>query len=151
MAAAILGFIGTLFKHFSISSIVLPCECSSCNILSYQYLQTHCSIKDPFGCQEKFRKRKKPTMFCSFLFFYNIKKTSQNEREQNYQKLVERLRRRTIRGQTMRVFQGKMERNCWNDWVRPISTTTHLSLSPSIIVRSKSKSTTIPVIFHNRR
>lgn len=47
--------------------------------------------------------------------------------------------------ETMREFQGKVERSSSKRRVRPISVTTHLSLSPSMIVRSKSNSTTTVV------
>lgn len=43
---------------------------------------------------------------------------------------------------TMREVQGMVRWSSWNSWVRPISVTTQLSLSPSIKVRSKSNTTT---------
>lgn len=52
-----------------------------------------------------------------------------------------------MRAQTMREFQGNVERSSSNNWVRPIWVTTQLSLSPSIIVRSKSKTTTMSAMF----
>lgn len=48
--------------------------------------------------------------------------------------------------QTMSEFQGRVERSSLKSSVKPISVTTHLSLSPSIIVRSKSKTIVIPAI-----
>lgn len=50
---------------------------------------------------------------------------------------------------TMRAFQGKVGRSWLNKWVRPIVSTTHLSLSSSIRVLSKSNTITIlgPAIF----
>ena len=45
--------------------------------------------------------------------------------------------------ETMREFQGKLERSLLKRPVRPISVITRLSLSPSMIVRSKSNTTTV--------
>ena len=80
--------------------------------------------------------------------FMHLKKTKQkltiprwvyDKWDEETWKRMKRVRSR----ETMREFQGKLERSLLKRPVRPISVITRLSLSPSMIVRSKSNTTTV--------
>lgn len=77
-----------------------------------------------YTVDEHFRKLK----FDQYLYIYRYTK----ERE--------------LRAQTMREFQGRVERSSLNCAVRPIRVTIQRSLSSSIKVLSKSKITTVPAM-----